>query len=62
MFKSVSHCFGVSDTIMGAIRKYNAVDIDKVTRALLLTEFARLNGKDVVPRPGMTMLIPIRDF
>ena len=62
MFESVSHCFGVSDTIMGAIRKYNAADIDKVTRELLLAEFARLNGKGVVPRPGMTMLIPIRTF
>ncbi|MNN68213.1 hypothetical protein D3C81_1839050 [compost metagenome] len=62
MFKSVSHCFGVSDTIMGAIRKYNAADIDKVTRELLLKEFARLNGEGIVPRPGMTMLIPIRTF
>lgn len=62
MFKSVSHCFGVDDTIMGAIRKHNPVNIDKVTRELLLAEFARLNGKGIVPRPGMTMLIPIRDF
>lgn len=62
MFESVPHCFGVSDTIMGAIRKYNAANIDKVTRELLLAEFARLNGKDVVPRPGMSVLIPIRTF
>lgn len=62
MFESVSHCFGVSDTIMGAIRKYNAANMDKVTRKLLLDEFARLNGEGVVPRPGMSMLIPIRTF
>lgn len=47
---------------MGAIRKYNPANMDKVTRELLLAEFARLNGKGVVPRPGMSMLIPIRTF
>lgn len=62
MFESVHHCFGVSDTIMGAIRKYNPTSLDQVTRELLLAEFARLNGVGIVPRPGMTMLIPIRTF
>ena len=60
MFESVPHCFAVTDTIMGAIRKYNTFALDKVTRWMLLEEFKRLNGKDVVPRPGMSLLIPVR--
>ncbi len=61
MFKSVNHCFAVGDTIMGVIRKYNAASLDQVTRKLLMDEFNRLNG-NVPPRPGNTLLIPIRDF
>lgn len=59
MFESVPHCFAVTDTIMGAIRKYNTMALDKATRWMLLEEFKRLNG-NIVPRPGMSLLIPVR--
>lgn len=59
MYEYVSHCFDVRDTIVGAIRKYNPCDIDEQLRIVLLEEFKRVNGLTTVPRPGMSLLIPV---
>lgn len=57
-FEYKQHCFAVTDTIMGAIRKYNNCSLSEEDRTALMVEFNRVNNS-TVPRPGSVLLIPV---
>ena len=57
--KAVHHLFMPGETVMAAIKKYNFYDVTKEETSALLEQFRYCNPELDIPRPGMSVLIPI---
>lgn len=57
--KAVHHLFMPGETVMAAIKKYNFYDVTKEETSALLEQFKYCNPELGIPRPGMSVLIPI---
>ena len=57
--KAVHHLFMPGETVVAAIKKYNFYDVTKEETTMLLEQFKYCNPDMEIPRPGMSVLIPI---
>jgi hypothetical protein len=59
MYRYVLHTFRPSETIHSIIRLKGRHSLTQKQLRHLMVAFNELNGKDVVPKPGMTYKIPL---